>query len=521
MARRRSGYDMGTRKRRTNSDEGRRSAPKAYNAGRMNRVNSDHNPRGLGPNAMADKSLGLTRRRMRDLVDNNPHIAGARRVIRNNVVGTGIAPQPATEWPELNEKIEQLWRVHSAGVDPDRAQTMADVQGQAIDEIFSAGEVLVVHAVTDKHNGHAGGPVLELVDADLVPMDPLADASNAAAGVRVRQGVEFDESGRRTAYHVLKEHPLDASMFAIGSMTGETDRISIDRADLVFLPRRVKQIRGVPWAVSVYDTVQLEEQFHEAYLMLARIAACLGIYIEGGHGTVGDPNGQLTDAAGDPIERMEPGQIGYLPAGAKINTSGTSVPPPTFAATEEVMLRRMAAGLGISFASLSRDYSKATFSATRAESLEDRKGYRPLQAFIWNRIVRPHYRRCVAYWIASGELELTTEQRAAWLASPEQINKAQAIYPGWEWVNPAQEATAAKIAIESGISSLQAEAASRGHHWRDLIDQRLEAEQYERDQRERKGLPERVPANAADLEIADDTNEDAGDVGVDEQEAAA
>lgn len=496
------------RRRRVAEDQ--RPSPVAYNAGKINRINADHVPAGLGPNALADLRLGLVRRRIRDLCDNNPHISGARRLIRNNVVGTGIQPQPSTRWPELNEQIEELWRVHSRGIDLDRCASMADVQGQALDEIFSAGEVLVVHALTEAHNGHRGGPAIELVDADLVPLDPMTARPSQGKAV-VRQGVEFDASGRRVAYHVCREHPRDGGLYA-GLASTETDRVPVSRADLVFVPRRVKQIRGVPWPVTVYDTVQLEEQFHEAYLMLARIAACVGVSVVGGHGSVTSPSNKFTDSSGEEIERLEPGMIGYLPSGATVNVLSASVPPPTFASTEEVMLRRMSAGLGVSYASLARDYGKATFSATRAESLEDRRGYRPLQSFIWKRIVEPHYRRCVDYWVASGELKLSAELRRAWLENREQVYRVQPIYPGWEWVNPAQDSAAAKTSMEGGITSLQVETANRGHHWRDMIDQRLEAERYERDRRAELGLEARAIGDSAASrvqEVVDDDEDEA------------
>jgi lambda family phage portal protein len=461
--------------------------PRAYDAGRRTRADLDFMPRPFGPNALADQTLDLARRRVRHLVDNNPLLSGARNTLRNNVVGTGIKVQPDTGDTELDRALEDGWRNFCEGVDPDRTMSLAASQGQFFDEVWSSGEVLRFDSIAPEHNGHPEGPAVELIDAERIELSHTAEAMT---GMRIRQGVEFNAAGQRVAYHVLTAHPNDLGV----SMAAARDRRRILAADaeLCFIPRRIGQVRGVPWAVSVVGTTRMEEAFHEAYLMLARIAACLGAFIEGTSGPALASSTKLTDSDGQPIDKLEPGLIGYLPAGAKVNIGSASVPPPTWGMTEEILHRRMAAGLNVSYAAISRDYSKATFSATRAEQLEDRKHYRPLQEFVYQHHTRPLYRRWVDWAVLTGALKLTPAQQKLLRDNREALYACTVIMPGWEWINPKDEASAAETELRIGSATLQQLAAARGTYWRDLVDQALQVEKYETDRRKELGLGPKV-----------------------------
>lgn len=476
----------------------RRVAPQAYDAGRRSRTDVDFVPSSIGPNLLAEQTLGLARRRVRYLVDNNPLISGARNTIRNNVVGNGIDVQPDTGDPELDEQLDDLWRVFSEAVDPERSQTLAQSQGQFFDELFTAGECLTYYPFADAFNSHDAGPAIELIDAERLDLKAI---SVTRGGNRIRQGVEFDAKGRRIAYHVYLDHPADGAMYAVGRSSTKLTRLQIEDAHLSFVPRRLNQIRGVPWPVAIVAATRMEDNFQEAFLLLARAAACVGVFFEDEAGDdLLDESGAvspLKDVDGNPIKRLEPGLIGF---GKKAPTVVASrLPPPTFGMTEEILQRRIATGLNISYAAVARDFSKATFSATRAEQLEDRKQYRPVQEFIWHDHTRPLYRRWVQWNLASGEVKLTPEQRSRYAADPEQFLRASVIYPGWEWVNPLQEAQATKVELEIGAVSIQDVCAAKGRDWRETTRKALLAEKFRADERKRLGLAAPSDASSPDL----------------------
>jgi capsid protein len=241
----------------------------------------------------------------------------------------------------------------------------------------------------------------------------------------------------------------------------------------------------------------MEEKFHEAYLLLARIAACVGAWISGLPNVKLMEDGTVKDANGRVITRLEPGMIGLLPSGAKVEIPPVNIPPPSFNETIAGMGRRMAAGLGVSYSLVSRDFSRATFSSNRAEQLEDRKGYRPVQRIIWHRHSLPFWRRRIAWAIRTGEITLTAAQRAAWLSDPDRLLKMKPNYPGWDWVDPKKQADAAKIEKDEGFKSVPEIIEERGGDWREVIRQQIEFEKFEAAEREKAGLPPRQPPAAS------------------------
>lgn len=474
-----------------------------YDAGRVTRGDIDFRPRHAGPNVLADETLDLVKRRVRHLCDNNPLLIGVRNTIRNNVVGTGIGVQANTEWTELNTAINAKWKERCKAVNLARDESMAMTQMRFFDDLFSAGEIGRHLPIAPAHAGHAEGPVIDLVDCDRLPLSgygPWAmKDSRAENGNVVRQSVEFDALGRRAGYHVLVESPVDGG-FGKGSM--ETRRLSAMDFKLCFMPRRLNQIRGVPWAVGSVASTRMEDAFHEAYFLMARAAACVGgVIIEGVDdeellGNEEEREGPLVDAKGNSIKRIEPGIIGYVPKGAEVKTIGAQALSPAIEQVERILQRRIAASMNISYAAVARDFSQATFAATRAEQLEDRKQYRPIQCFIFDELCAPYYERWLRWEIAVGGITLTAQQQKAYAEEPCKVLGCAAIYPGWDWVNPQQQAAAAETELKIGIVSPQTLMEEKGRDWKVETTRRLEHEKFVMEERERLGLPEPVAAPA-------------------------
>lgn len=478
--------------------------PDGYRGGRHTRGTDGWNPQGLGPNLLADMSLDLAKRRLRDAVDNNPLISGAQSGMRRNVIGKGIHPEPDTGFEDLDHALRAEWTLFARGVDPERKFSIADSQSQAFNELFAGGEVLNYFRFAEEFNGFPSAPSIELIDCERMQLfhsGQLMGAKVGAPANYIRQGVEYDTLGRAVAYHILKEHPRDNFLGQVAWQ--EYIRLPVTEATLAFIPRRLRQVRGVPWAVSTIETINMEAGFNEAYLLLARVAACVSVFFENATDDSlmadGKQSPGITNAAdGSILKRLVPGLIGMLRKGIKPTILSSNLPPPTFASTTQIMQRRLAAGLNMSYAVVARDFSQATFSATRAESLEDRKEYEPLQGWIVHFHTRPLYRRFVAWAIATNRVKLTPQQLQVWLQKPEQIYKATWLYPGWKWVNPLQEATATQIELETGITDLITVCGEQGRDWREVLERRYRVQLYDIRRREELGLP---PAQVSGITV--------------------
>ena len=93
-----------------------------------------------------------------------------------------------------------------------------------------------------------------------------------------------------------------------------------------------------------------------------------------------------------------------------------------------VMLRSMAAGLGVSYESISRDFSKTNYSSSRLALLEDRENWRTLQ----QKVIRCFHQRVLRAWLRAsvnvGELSLPGYQ-----TEPERFETAvKWVARGWD-----------------------------------------------------------------------------------------
>lgn len=427
-------------------------------------------------------------------------ISGARETVVANTCGKEIYPIPATPWPELNKQLTDLMWAAAEGVDVSRKLRLVDSQALFNSETWTVGEVLSHISIAPAFRGFKRGPVIELFPCEQLGMSvsaPPVKFDNLPTDSTVRQGVECDSYKRVTGYWIYKGLPNDNDLMApmMGLSSQSLRRLDANDGVLAFKAQRIGQIRGIPPMVSVILTARDQAQYSEANLALAKLMASIGIYFTGIKATPtqlakGGMQGP-TDPDGRPITEVFPGMIGYLPEGVEPKILSANVPGESFTRLIEMLERQMGAGAGLSYGTITKDRSKTTFSASRAEQLDDRKIYEPRQMFTWHYHTRPWYRRIVQWGILTDQVKLTPEQRVAWETDPEKILAAHVMRPGWDWVNPQQEAQATETAIRTGVIDRQMACAARGEHWQDVVDRQLEVEAYEMKRRRDLGLPER------------------------------
>lgn len=491
----------------------------AYEAGRVTRKDVDFNGKTLGVNRTNRAYLDRARARVMWLSDNHPLFAAAKDTLRKNAIGTqGVWPEPATGLKSLDGKIKDLlWRVLDY-VDLSRRRTVADMQGEFLDQVSVGGECLVHYPVLPPMGRFPGGPVIEHVDTvQRMPLSWDADQVDGRAA-RVRQGVELDDGDVPLAYWVSKstnDDPWDFQNFiGTGPDSRNAIRVPASRANLAFLPRAIGQLRGVPAAVAAVETSRMEAGFLDAELQLARIKCVYGMAVSGASNLPQPKPGNVSptgmyDADGRPLVRLYNGMIAVLPPGATISTIGNTAPGAGLLPTDQLLLRRMAAAMGIGYGTLTRDRSQSTFSSDRADVLQDRNTYRELQhRLIWQRHTRAWYELSLDVWIATGQLVLTSAERAHIESRPGSLYMAVVMAPGMEYVNPLQEANADAASLASGTKSLADICGARGAHWEDVLRQRLTEKKREMELRAELEIPAETPASGGQPQTEDDTTED-------------
>lgn len=509
-----------------------RPSPKGYRGGEQFAFDPDWSPWAEGVNAQADRLLGRIRPRVRWLCDSDPYIAGAVETIVGNVVGKRIRFQPNTRFDEFNRRLKAVLEADAECVDPWTGMSLYESQQMSYRDQVVAGDVLNHYPFAEPYaaRSFSGGPAIEIIPAERLPLE-LSEQGNGGNGRVIRQGVEYDAQNRVAAFHVRKRAPMDGWMgrdaFALPAAGGPgMVRIAAAHAVLAMKPRRPGQCRGVPVFVAVIETARLAYGVDESFYYLAQVAASAGLWIEGMTNAVVQGKGAadigVCTLEGERVVGMRPGQIGVLPPNARVAALPASALPPDPTALHRLMRRSIAAGLGLGYASLARDYSQTTFSSARAETLEERKHYKPEQVRLWRQHSMGWYRRRAAWHVTRAlaglptPLKITAAEAAAWAENPETLLVHTILPEGWDWVNPLQEANAQRVALEAGVTSRPHVCAEMGLDYEEVVDDEVRAEAYRRRAWAAAGMTPPSPAAAQGTDGGDDKDTENGEEPADE-----
>lgn len=480
-------------------------ASRGWKAGEFNRAAMDFQGSTLGINAMADMDLKRVWARSRELCEQDPAVKAARDASRRNIVGDqGIYYEPNTGNGELDKILRDWFWRRAERVDKDRMRSLAMMQGEWYMDYWALGECLAYFPVVGAWRGYDAGPCIELIDsADRVDVGFSEGRYGDAA--RIRQGVEFDKDGRVVAYHVYRDSPSDGGWFVPTSTS--RDRISAMDAHLGLMRIRRNQIRGVPVPVAIVMTSRLVDDFTNAAILLEQARASIGIVFEGVTAPqvkAGERAPAVFGVDGQPIKTLRPGNIMCVPTGVKANAVMPTMNGQNLQTVDEVLKRRMAAACGMGYETFTGDRTRSTFSAGRTAALEERKYWREQQGWlIHEQLTRPWWEREVMFGILSGGIKLSNELRDYANADKHRLLNVSVVGPGWEWVNPAQEAAATQIAMDLGVLSFQDACAERGKFWQDEITKSITREKFETEARTAAGLGPKASPAPMNLTIVD------------------
>lgn len=489
---------------------------RGYAAGRTLPTDLSFNLNPVGPNALAESSnIGRIKARSRMLEADNAIYGGALETHVSHIVGRdGIGSRADTGDAELNEQIDELITWAARAVDKDRRQCLRDSQELFYRELWQ-GECGVRWMLAD-HGDLAAAPAIELVEDARID---FSFTTTTDEGNRVREGVEFDAEGKVVAYHVYRDDPTDnvpGAQTSNGSWfaRGDAERIPATEMDLVLIPKRLRQIRGLPRMMSAtLPSRQLGEFKHDTTVQ-ARIATLLGVFFSGDDGTgVGVPGGDndqaaAYDAAGNPITKLVSGMVGFLRGNRDMKVVQPSIPGPQFEPFTRSCMRDISRSARTSYADLSGDGSQQNYSSLRAEHNTLRTFHEQMMMLIWRRHTEPWRRRVINWGIANGYITLDAEMRRD-LANPikaERMFRCHVDLPPQPYVNPQQEAAAYGEDLENGVRSTPGVIRRLGLDPKAVIREEAEHEAARQAEYEKHGLAARkLRENRVPTPPADDT----------------
>ena len=181
--------------------------------------------------------------------------------------------------------------------------------------------------------------------------------------------------------------------------------------------------------------------------------------------------GDDTDDKGNLIEEISPGKLQQLPLGYDFKPFDIDHPNTGFDNFVKAILRGAAAGLDVSYSSLSNDLAEANYSSLRQGALTERDAWMQLQGWTVEHFCQPIFAAWLPMAIAKGQLALPMSKANTWLAGARWQPRR------WAWIDPLKDTTSNEKAVGLGINSRSRIASEQGVDIEDVFaDLALEAE---------------------------------------------
>lgn len=433
-----------------------KSKMQAYEGASVSHRVAGWQPSNAGINTIVFSNAGMLRARSRSLIRNNAWAASGINALVSNLVGTGIKPHSAVSDPKIKEKIQTLWSDWVYESDAHGMLSFYGMQSLIARNMIEAGESIVRMRPRLDRDGLSVPLQLQILEPDHLSLDQTRDFPN---GRRIRAGIEFDEIGRRAAYHLYREHPGDLPLG--GSFNGDAVAVPASEIVHVFRVLRPGQLRGEPWLTPALIKLHDLDEYDDHELYRAKVAASVSGFI-----TKPDIDQEYDERKSNQpddegvVELVwKPGEFHVLGSGQNVAFSDSHSVGGQYEVFMRNQLRAVAVAMGVTYEQLTGDLTDVNYSSIRAGTLEFRRMMEQHQTTIMvHQFCQKVYRRWMDQAVLSGKLNLPgysqrrrEYQRVKWIAQ------------GWQWVDPQKEASAQANMVRNGIISRSMAVASAGH----------------------------------------------------------
>lgn len=429
--------------------------PRMYAAAKGSRLTGGFSYSNNSSDSELCSSLTQLRARSRQLVRDASYAKRAKVIIVNNVIGwsgIGMQCQVMTNDGKLvkriNDDIEAVW---SEWCEAENCHTggrlhFAHMERQLMAQVFEAGEVFV--RIHYRKFGKSKIPLaLELIEAERLA-DEFSQPGTPFSGNDIRMGVEVDSFHRPVAYWIREKHPGDVRWnYENGS--NRYERVPAEFIMHLSVTDRWPQTRGEPWMHTAARKMNDMDGYVEAEIVRARAQASMGGAI-----ITPEDGGDFGEEQEDGSFEMEtePGVFKRLSPGEELQFPNVSAPNPAMDPFMCYMLREVSAGIGISYESLSGDYSKSNYSSSRMGLLDSRDIWRFYQWWF----IRDFRQRVHKIFMTQAMLSgaITAVPMEQWAVNPRKYEAVRYKPRGWTWVDPTKEVQAYIDAIKAGFTTL-------------------------------------------------------------------
>ncbi|MDY0882297.1 phage portal protein [Dongia soli] len=434
--------------------------------------------------------------RIRDMARNDGWASGIVSSELDNVIGSGLRLSAKPDWRALNQtrewahdwgtRAEALWRTYANDpgkyCDASRHSQMGGVFGLGYRHYLQDGDALAT-LLWKPGRGGKWATAVRVIDPDRLS-NPLSQMDSD----HIRGGVEIDEDTAAIAYYIRKRHPADIPSASMNSFVWERvpRETAWGRPVIVHFYDKTRdgQTRGVGRLTPILEKLKMVSKASKVELQAAVLNSIFAAFIESPfdhellteileEGNGAKINGYQDARAAFHAQRqvsLNGIRIPTLFPGDKFSFQTAARPNVAFVEFERAMLRNIAAGTGLSYEQISRDWSQSNYSSARGALLETWKTLITRRRAFAASFATPIYGAFLEEAIDRGELEEPAGAPSFYDARAAYCH-CQWIGPGRGWVDPVKEKQGALIGINGAMSTLEAECAEQGVDYQEVIEQ--------------------------------------------------
>jgi lambda family phage portal protein len=450
--------------------------------------------------------------RARDVERNDGWARGGISKILDNTIGAQFRPISKPDYralayytgnqafdavwaDEFGHAVDSCWRAWSEDVghycDAMQCLTMPQIFWLAMRHKLIDGDALAVMLYRPELLGH--GKARYATSVQLIDPDRLSNPQYRFDQNAMRGGVEVDDYGVPQGYWIRRAHQGDW-FSAAKSMHWDylPRRTDWGRPIVVhdYDHDRAAQHRGgAGILVPILQRLKMLVKYDTVELDAAIINAIFAAYVKSPYDpeaveeaiSAGDNDtttlGMYQDMRQDWWKDRRRATLGdvqmtHLFPGEEIGTVNAARPTTNFEPFEVAILRHVASGMGITYEQLTADFSRTNYSSFRGATNEALKTFNRRAAGFDAGFAMPIRAAFLEEVMEVEDVPLPAgappfeDFRAAYA-------KCRWLRPGRGWVNPLDEIRASTLSMQSGLSTLEDEAAqSSGADWEEIVDQR-------------------------------------------------
>lgn len=443
------------------------------------------------PNTDIIPDLPALRDRSRDQMRNAPMATGALNTDVLHVIGSGLSYTPAINPRRLgiSEARAQEWtqdtkeRFAAWAASPD-----CDLRRQL--DFYSLTE-LAYRTWLESGDGFVLTPIVQRNGRDtlalqLLEADRISTPRGKRDGLELQDGVKLDpNTGESLAIFISKYHPGDFRYGNVQEWTEVAIRGETGRRNVLHLLDVVRpgQVRGVPWIAPILEPLKQLGKWTDAEINAAVVSSVFSVFVKmdvDAFAELFDEQSQnrIVNESQKWSGALDTGKAVNLLPGEEITTATPGRPNPEFDPFFQAIIAQLGVSLGMPKEVLMMHF-QSSYTAARGALLMAWRRFFQRREKTAKLFCQPVLELWLANEVASGRIAApgffsSPEIKAAWCASTWTGDG-----PGS--VDPVKEVTAAKMRVELGISTLQAESiAFDGQDWEGKHRQRAKEVELQR-----------------------------------------